>query len=119
MRVLVCGSRGFKDIELMGKFFHQFFDRDDTITLIHGDAEGADQMAEDVLEAMFKGGFRVERYPAEWDKYGKAAGPIRNQQMLDEGRPDMVIAFPGGKGTAHMVAIALEAGIPVQEIHYE
>jgi hypothetical protein len=47
---------------------------------------------------------------------GKAAGPIRNQRMIDEGKPDLVIAFPGGRGTADMVSRAKKAGIPVQEI---
>jgi hypothetical protein len=43
------------------------------------------------------------------------AGPIRKQQMLDEGKPDLVVAFPGGRGTAHMVRIARAAGIEVIE----
>jgi UDP-N-acetylmuramoylalanine-D-glutamate ligase len=54
-------------------------------------------------------------YPAKWDLHGKSAGPIRNQQMLDTG-VDLVIAFPGGKGTAHMVSIAKKAGVKVVEI---
>ena len=48
--------------------------------------------------------------PADWTKHGKAAGPIRNQKMLDE-CPDLVVAFPGGKGTADMVRRAMKAGI--------
>lgn len=45
---------------------------------------------------------------------GKAAGPIRNQRMLDEGKPDLVVAFPGGRGTADMVRRAKAAGVPVR-----
>lgn len=92
------------------------FDVDDTVTLIHGDAKGADQLSEQVLKRDFKGGFIVERYPADWNRNKKSAGPIRNQRMLDEGKPDLVIAFPGGKGTAHMVKIAREANIEVKEV---
>lgn len=47
---------------------------------------------------------------------GKAAGPIRNQRMLDDGKPDRVLAFPGGRGTANMVKLAKAAGVPVHEI---
>lgn len=60
-------------------------------------------------------GFWVEDFPADWERNGRAAGPIRNRQMLD-GKPDLVIAFPGGKGTADMVAEAKRRGIAVREV---
>ena len=52
-------------------------------------------------------------FPAEWDKYGVSAGPIRNQKMIDEGKPDLVFAFPGGRGTTDMIRRAAVAGIRV------
>lgn len=52
-------------------------------------------------------------FPANWKKFGKAAGPLRNVKMIEEGKPDVVIAFPGGHGTANMVALAEASGIPV------
>jgi hypothetical protein len=55
-------------------------------------------------------------YPADWAKHGRAASPIRNQQMLDEGRPNLVVAFPGGRGTADMVRRARSAGVEVIEV---
>lgn len=55
-------------------------------------------------------------YPADWRRDGKSAGYRRNRRMLSEGRPDLVIAFPGGPGTAHMVEIAEKAGVPVLRI---
>ncbi len=61
-------------------------------------------------------GYRCEEYPADWEEYGKAAGPIRNQQMIDEGKPDLAIVCPGGKGTADMVARLKKAGIPIVEV---
>lgn len=53
-------------------------------------------------------------YPADWEKHGRAAGPIRNEKMLIVGTPDMVLAFPGGRGTADMIRKAEAAGLPVR-----
>lgn len=55
----------------------------------------------------------IQAFPAHWDKYGKAAGPLRNQQMLDEGTPDLILAFPGGAGTEDMCRRGVLAGIEV------
>ena len=59
----------------------------------------------------------VERFVchADWEKHGKAAGPKRNKRML-EWKPDLVVAFPGGKGTANMVQQARQAGVEVIEV---
>lgn len=82
-------------------------------TIIHGLALGVDKMAEDWgnLHAC-----NIRRFKADWDTHGKAAGPIRNQQMIDQGKPDLIIAFPGGRGTADMVERARKARIDVAEI---
>lgn len=82
---------------------------DDEITIIHGCANGVDTIA----GGWAKGYYNIEEYPAQWDKYGKSAGFIRNKQMLEEGKPDIVIAFPGGKGTKMMVDLAKKAGVEV------
>lgn len=81
--------------------------------LIHGGARGVDQMA-----GMFGigCGMEVVEFKADWNRYGKRAGPIRNQQMLDDGQPDLVVAFPGGGGTADMVRRSKARGVPVIEI---
>ena len=83
--------------------------------IISGGASGVDDIAIDWAVVNW---CEFKEYPADWKKYKKAAGFRRNQQMLDEGRPDLVIAFPGGNGTAHMVKIAKDAGVPVREIIY-
>lgn len=83
-------------------------------TLIHGGARGVDQMAGNFGIGC---GLEVIEFKADWGKYGKAAGPIRNKQMIDEGRPDLGVAFPGGFGTANMIKQLDSAGIPV--IHVE
>ena len=85
------------------------------IIVIHGDCRGADKMAGVVAEKL---GMEVIPFPAKWEKHGRSAGPIRNQQMLDEGKPDKVIAFhqdiDNSKGTKNMIKIAEKAGIPVE-----
>jgi hypothetical protein len=58
----------------------------------------------------------VRVYEADWERYKKAAGPIRNKLMLTSENPHVIIACKGGNGTAHMMKIAREAGVPVLEI---
>jgi hypothetical protein len=110
MRVLVCGGRDYADsvrVERELRKIHRAFGID---CLIHGGARGADLLASVWAT---RGGILQECYSADWAKHGKRAGPIRNQRMLDEGKPAMVVAFPGGRGTADMVARAEKAGIAV------
>ncbi len=78
--------------------------------LIQGGARGADYFA---WEWANERGVMCGSYPADWDAHGKRAGPIRNQQMIDEGKPDGVVAFPGGRGTKDMVDRAEKAGLKV------
>jgi hypothetical protein len=106
MRILVCGGRDYSNREAV----YSFLDALNVTLLIHGAAPGADTLADDWAASR---NIPCEAYPANWDKYGKAAGSIRNQQMLDEGRPDVVVAFPGGRGPADMMARATLAGVPV------
>jgi len=108
MRILVCGGRDFSDYFYLRKVLQKHVAQIDT--LIHGGARGADSAAKFWTEA---NGISQVEFKADWDQHGKAAGPIRNQQMIDEGHPDMVIAFPGGTGTADMIRRAEEAGIKV------
>jgi hypothetical protein len=81
--------------------------------MIEGDARGADRIAGEWADLR---GIEHVNFSADWKKLGRTAGPIRNEQMLREGKPDLVIALPGGRGTAHMVRIAREAGVRVIEI---
>lgn len=124
MKVLVCGSRdwtdeqpirlvlgGLRDVELGCRPI-----------VIHGAARGADTTANKVAANL---GCEVWGYPADWDAHGKAAGPIRNKLMLDEGKPNLVVAFKDGfdstlskGGTEHMVKIAKAAGIPTYVVSH-
>lgn len=115
MRLLVCGSRDFNERqEFVENILNALitFDEQDA-TIIEGGAAGADSYASEYAHAYR---FDHERYTADWQKYGHAAGLIRNQRMLEEGKPDLVVAFVNkplaeSRGTAHMVRIAREAGV--------
>ena len=117
MRILVCGGRNFDDwrktVSWMEHVCGKYRGINRDITVIEGGATGADFLGRVYAKWV---GFNVETHPADWKKYGKGAGPIRNQQMLDEGKPDVVVAFPGGTGTADMVAKAKKAGVKVIEV---
>lgn len=116
-RVLVCGGRNFGQSQIEIDFLLNTLDTFDVayqITeIIHGGARGADRLAVHWANSME---IPVIGFLAEWDKYGRSAGPRRNQRMLDEGKPDLVIAFPGGTGTGDMIGRAKRAGIPVEII---
>ncbi len=112
MRVLVCGSRKWVDYSVIERRMKAL---PPWAVIIEGEAKGADIMARRIAKRL---GLEVVPFHANWGKYGKAAGPIRNQQMLDEGKPDLVLAYPmpDSVGTQDMIARARKAGIPVEEV---
>lgn len=122
MRVLVSGDRQW------GAISERQVDavRDVIATLptnavvIEGEARGADSLARDFA---LERGLEVERFPARWDEHGRAAGPIRNLQMLEEGHPDYLVYFHDNlaqsKGTAHMVKSALKVLGPSKVYRYD
>ena len=113
MRVLVCGSRNYGNYT---RILKQLSDLPSETTVIHGACSGADALAACAAESL---GFEVEPFLADWGKYGKAAGPIRNSEMLAT-MPDLVLAFHGdlskSKGTKDTVFKANRAGIEVRLI---
>ena len=112
MVILICGDRNWISYTAIQRELKRFNPNEDTI--IHGAARGADSIAG---KSAIWAGFTVRAYPADWGKYGRAAGPIRNQEMLDQ-NPDLVLAFhpdiANSKGTGHMVKIARAKGTPVE-----
>lgn len=115
MRVLVCGSRGWQDPEPIRQLMEALAKLDE-VTLVHGDAKGADRLAACMAPNY---GVRVEAHPAAWKRDFKAAGPIRNQEMLDSG-VDVVFAFRSAgrsHGTDDMIRRAEQAGVPVNITH--
>jgi len=115
MRVLICGDRHWDDEELIRDYFKTL---PINTVIITGAAPGADTIAENLAREMFT--LEPEVYDAEWHRYGRAAGPIRNKRMLDEGKPDLVAAFhndiENSKGTADMLKQAKKAGVHT-ELH--
>lgn len=109
-RVLVCGGRNFTDRTAVFQTL-DLIDSQTPITLIiEGGASGADQLAAAWARCRNRDSIC---FRADWKKHGISAGPIRNKLMLDDGKPDMVVAFPGGRGTENMVMQATRAGFKV------
>lgn len=115
MRVLFTGTR--KALATDGPAVYKTVMREVPVpmdmVIIHGGAKGVDAIADAIGRGYL--GVPVEVYPADWEKDGRAAGPIRNQRMLDEGKPDLVLAYPSTKhasrGTMDMVRRAKAAGV--------
>lgn len=119
VRALICGDRRWDDptvIRALIRGIAEIYGADN-VTIIQGAARGADHLA---MLAAAHLGLSGEAYPAKWDEHGKSAGPIRNQQMLREGKPNVVFAFHDNiaesNGTKDMVARARRADIPVYVI---
>ncbi len=113
--VLICGDRDWTNRGLIHSMLvrlcHDGYD-----TVVEGDARGADKIAGFVAEDL---ALEVQVFPAQWDRYGRSAGALRNQQMLDEGKPDLVVFFhddlENSKGTKDMVRRALKHNIVVRD----
>ena len=131
-RVLVCGGRNYgtkvineklvidtEQVERLNRTLDKALQAANLaerhFVLIHGGAKGADALS-GVWASMRKDGVEERVYPADWKTHGRSAGPIRNQKMLTESQPHVIIAFEGGNGTAHMVSIGRKAGVPVYEV---
>lgn len=113
MRVLVCGGRDFNEKEVVYKLLNKIDAETPIASIIHGCAKGADSLAGEWARDYGKFEWK---FPADWEKHGKAAGPIRNVEMLHATTPDLVVAFPGGRGTQHMVDLARKHGYNVGEV---
>lgn len=120
MRVLICGSRGWHDPDpihlVLAEVMGTSIARNEPLVVIHGDAAGADRLAGRLAKQY---GAEVIEEPADWNRHGRAAGPIRNQLMLDAHEPEVVYAFrSSGKssGTDDMIGRARKAGLPVHVI---
>lgn len=114
MRILVTGGRNYHEDEVVFAALKAVRNiHHGSVTLIVGDASGADLYAR---RSGYGYGWNVRVFQADWETHGKAAGPIRNQQMIDDGQPHLCFAFPGGAGTNDCVKRCRAAGIPVMSI---
>lgn len=112
---MVTGSRHYTDRDAVRYHLLQYWPAYDgqPFEVLHGAARGADTLAAEEAEQV--DGMRVRAFPADWQRFGRAAGPIRTRQMLDA-QPDMVLAFGTGRGTDFAVAEAERRGITVRRI---
>lgn len=134
MKVLVCGGRTYENEKKVNETLDLIHFLVGISVVVHGDAgkfydapdyayvpdaelpgwwAGADKLAAHWAHVQ---GVAEKFYKPNWKEYGRKAGPFRNQTMLDTEKPDVVIAFPGGKGTADMVKRAKVGGYKVFEV---
>ena len=133
-RVLVCGGRSYgkrwddhlscivvntQEVHHLHKVLEEILDKqtslDTELVIVHGAAIGADNLASEWAKTKH---IREMQFPANWSG-GKSGGIERNIQMLEDSEPDLVVAFPGGRGTAHMVGLARKTRTPLMVIEYE
>jgi hypothetical protein len=112
MRLLVCGGRSFDDAALLNRTLDELHAQTPVTFLINGGQRGADTLAQQWANANH---IQSVAYPPEWRRYHRAAGPIRNTQMLRE-KPDLVVAFKGGDGTRDMIRQSAAALVPYKVI---
>jgi len=121
MRVLVCGGRDYgknpdgsnndAEMDFLFNFLTDLLSEHPDMIVIQGEARGADRLAKNWANFI---NVPVTSFPANWDKYDNRAGPIRNLQMIQEGKPDLVVAFRGGAGTRDMINQAMKYDIEVK-----
>lgn len=115
LRVVVTGGRDYSDksavllvLGALGLDERDEYNMPHHIEIAHGGAPGADTLADDWAIVNW---VPVKVYPADWDKHGKRAGILRNIEMLEDFKPHMVVAFPGGRGTENCRKEARKRGI--------
>lgn len=118
MRILVCGGRDYNNWWRVKKVLDNLVEEHapDKVVIVHGDAPGADTLADRWAELR---GHDTAKFPADWGKYGRSAGPIRNREMLYKGSPDIAVSFPGGRGTEHMKSLIRGARIKLLEVAHD
>jgi hypothetical protein len=119
LKVIIAGGRGFSDFELLtdslDRILSKAFKARDEVRIISGTAQGADRMGEQYAVDHH---LEVDRYPADWDRYGRSAGYKRNVQMAKVATH--LVAFWDGqsRGTKHMIDIAVRLGLTVVVVYY-
>jgi len=116
MKVIIAGSRNFIDYQKLKKECDQFLQVQKDIKIVSGcHYKGADKLG---IQYANEKGFNLIKIPAEWNKFGKAAGPKRNKEMAIFS--DALIAFWDGKsrGAKNMIQLAKQNGLMVQVVSF-
>ena len=125
LRILVCGGRHFKEYEILKLLLNEYLFENhllpSNIEIVSGNCDGADLLGERWAREK---NIELKVFPAEWEKYGKSAGPIRNKQMIDyikQFESKLVIAFASNNsiGTKNTIKLAKKENIPIIEVNYE
>lgn len=115
MRIVVTGGRAYNNREHVFQVLDNLLKEFGSFSLVHGGyPTGVDDFAKDWAAV---NNIDQKVYPADWKKYGRSAGPIRNREMINS-QPDLVVAFPGNNGTWDTIYRAIENGIEVRK-HFE
>ena len=112
-RIIIAGSRNFDNYELLSSVVSENISGMENVEIISGGCSGADSLGERFAD---ENGLELKVFQAEWGKYGRAAGPIRNKAMAEYASQVgdcMLIAFPIGssRGTRNMIQMAKNYGI--------
>ena len=115
MIVLVCGGRDYQNYSRVSEVLNAIHYKTPISLIVHGAAQGADSLAEMWADEHVVPNTK-DKHQAQWRLYGRMAGPIRNHEMLATHKISLVVAFPGGSGTADMLKKARAAHIPIEVI---
>lgn len=116
MRVIIAGGRDFSNYKLLRQACDYMLSKAESIEIVSGTAGGADQLGEKYASER---GYSIRRFPADWEKFGRAAGFKRNSEMSNYA--DCLIAFWDGesKGTRHMINTARKKNMQFEVIKYK
>lgn len=109
MIAIICGGRDYNNVNFVNETLDKLYQEGKFTEIFVGGAKGADTLAKHWAQ---KCNVPFKEFMADWQTHGRAAGPIRNKQMLDAGG-NILVAFPGGTGTSNMIAQAKARGIEV------
>lgn len=114
MKLIIAGGRNYKfadfDIDNLNKILEEYVAKSEVIEVVSGGCKGADYEGE---AWAIKKGICIRRFPPDWGKYGRAAGPIRNEEMAKYA--DAVVLFPGGAGTQNMANVAKKYNLKIYD----
>ncbi|MGJ8549359.1 DUF2493 domain-containing protein [Winogradskyella wichelsiae] len=115
MKIIIAGGRSFKDYEKLHQVCTKILSQQNKIEIVSGTANGADKLGEKFAT---DNGFSIKKFSANWDKFGKSAGYIRNAEMAEYA--DALIAFwdKKSRGTLHMINLAKRADLKIRIIYY-
>lgn len=115
-RVVVSGGRRYRNAMQVWVILTRLHRKHPIKVLIEGGATGADRLSRDWA---YKHDVVYETYMADWDQYGPSAGPLRNTQMILDGKPDLAVIFPGKDGTNNMFRQCIKRGVPVIDVRFQ